>query len=120
MFGCYSIYVGLKIVLILRDRRNPAEDDGVWVATTAEHHESLRKEIPSLRDIALFGPGPTGWQVIPVDSDSFDDDVARVCQLIRKDDERVGKIPKKKAKKEKPKVSKAKPKKSKRKLAKAK
>src|SRR6186997_3034954 len=71
MFGCYSIYIADKIMLILREREAHDSDNGVWVATTAEHHESLRKDIPSLKDIAVFGPGPTGWQVISVESDHF-------------------------------------------------
>jgi hypothetical protein len=60
MFGCTSVYVGEKIMLILRDRPEPAPDRGVWVATTTEHHAGLRRDLPSLRSIELFGPGPTG------------------------------------------------------------
>jgi hypothetical protein len=37
MFGCLTVYVGDKIVLILRDRRDRAADNGVWLATTEEH-----------------------------------------------------------------------------------
>nr|MBK7063814.1 hypothetical protein [Deltaproteobacteria bacterium] len=56
MFGCTAIYVGPRIVLVLRDGRGTA-DDGVWIATTAEHHDSLRKELPSIRSITVFGTG---------------------------------------------------------------
>ncbi|MDE2261511.1 MAG: hypothetical protein KGL45_03210, partial [Gammaproteobacteria bacterium] len=38
MFGCLAVYVEEKIVLILRDKRKSAADNGVWLATTAEHH----------------------------------------------------------------------------------
>src|SRR5580658_8511735 len=41
MFGCHAIYVEDKIVFILRDKGDPREDDGVWVATTVEHHRAL-------------------------------------------------------------------------------
>ena len=54
MFGCLAVYVGERIVLILRDKHKPREDDGVWLATTAEHHASLRAEFPSMRSIRLF------------------------------------------------------------------
>ena len=104
MFGCFSIYVGGKIVLILRDRKDSPQDNGVWIATTAEHHSSLGAELPSMRSIEIFGPGPTGWQVIPTESDSFDQEVLHVCRLIKRGDIRVGKIPKLKRKK-KPKKS---------------
>lgn len=101
MFGCFSIYVGGKIVLILRDRKDSTQDNGVWIATTAVHHESLAAELPSMRSIAIFGPGPTGWQVIPSESDSFDQEVEILCRLIRRGDVRVGKIPKAKKPKKK-------------------
>ena len=55
MFGCLAVYLGDKIVLILRDRRDPPADNGVWLATTEEHHESLAREFPSMRSIQLFG-----------------------------------------------------------------
>jgi hypothetical protein len=34
MFGCLAVYVGDKIVLVLRDKPSYAEDNGVWLATT--------------------------------------------------------------------------------------
>lgn len=92
MFGCTALYVGPRIVLVLRRRGDP--DDGVWVATTAEHHASLRGELPSLRTIAVFGQPETGWQNLPADGPSFEDEVGRVCALVRSGDVRVGKVPK--------------------------
>ena len=38
MFGCLAVYVQDKIVLILRDKRDGTADNGVWLATTEEHH----------------------------------------------------------------------------------
>ncbi len=64
MFGCLAVYVGEKIVLILRDKRPPHPDNGVWLATTREHHESLRREFPSMRSIRVVGKDVTGWQVL--------------------------------------------------------
>lgn len=92
MFGCTAVYVGPRIVLILRDGRG-ADDDGVWIATTADHHASLRAELPSMRSIRVFGPGESGWQVIPAEADAFEEEVLRVCELVRRADPRVGKVP---------------------------
>jgi hypothetical protein len=100
MFGCTAIYVPGDedtIVLILRERGAPKRDDGVWVATTAEHHASLRKEMPCLRSIELFGPGETGWQVIPKGHAEFEEAVMHACTLIRQRDPRIGKVPKRRA-----------------------
>jgi hypothetical protein len=99
MFGAYAIYIENKIVLILRDK-NQDFDSGVWLATTIEHHSSLQKVFPSMRSISIFGPGPTGWQSLPLDSEDFEESVLRACELILKNDVRIGKIPKlKKSKK---------------------
>jgi hypothetical protein len=51
MFGCLAVYVQDKIVLILRDKRDGTADNGVWLATTEEHHQSLRREFPNMRSI---------------------------------------------------------------------
>ena len=54
MFGCLAVYVEDKIVLILRDKRDKTADNGVWLATTEEHHESLRREFPMMRSIQVL------------------------------------------------------------------
>jgi hypothetical protein len=94
MFGCLAVYVGAKIVLILRDQREPEADNGVWLATTAEHHESLRREFPHMRSIQVFGREVTHWQVLPADAPDFEEAALRACELIRARDPRIGKIPK--------------------------
>src|SRR5437899_3204782 len=71
MFGCTAVYVGEKIVLILRDRPDVTADNGVWLATTAQHHESLRREFPCIRSLREFGKRVTGWQVLPADAPDF-------------------------------------------------
>src|SRR5713101_4772158 len=61
MFGCLAVYVEdkvqEKIVLILRNKEKPGQtaDNGVWLATTKEHHQSLRQEFPNMRSIQLLG-----------------------------------------------------------------
>lgn len=97
MFGCHSIYVDGKIVLCLREKDD--DDSGVWIGTSKPHHESLKKELPSMRSIRIFGPGPSGWQVIPKDADDFEESVLHACELILKGDPRIGNIPKPRKKK---------------------
>jgi hypothetical protein len=94
MFGCLAVYVGEKIVLILRDRPKKKADNGVWLATTQEHHESLRREFPSMRSIRLLGKKVTGWQVLPADAADFEEAALRACELILAKDPRIGKVPK--------------------------
>ncbi len=85
MFGCTAVYVEEKIVFVLRDKAG-GSDNGVWVATTKEHHASLRRELPSLRSIAVLGTGVTGWQVLPAEASDFEESVLRACALVRAGD----------------------------------
>lgn len=96
MFGAHAIYIQDKIALILRDKND--EDSGVWIATTVEHHKSLKKDFPIMRSIQLFGSGESSWQVLPKDADDFETSVNLACDLILKGDPRIGKIPKPKKK----------------------
>jgi hypothetical protein len=94
MFGCLAVYVGNKIVLILRDKGDETRDDGVWLATMAEHHESLRREFPNMRSIGVLGREVTHWQLLPVDAPDFEEAALRACELIVARDPRIGKVPK--------------------------
>jgi len=93
MFGCLAVYVGYKIVLILRDKRGETADNGVWLATTKEHHESLRREFPNMRSIQVLGNKVTGWQVLPAEAPDFEEAALRACELILAADPRIGKVP---------------------------
>jgi hypothetical protein len=93
MFGCLAVYVKDKIVLILRDKPTSAPDNGVWLATTNEHHQSLRREFPNMRSIQVLGKPVTGWQVLPVDAPDFEAAAMRACELILGGDARIGKVP---------------------------
>lgn len=96
MFGCLAIYVGDKIVLVLRDKPGEA-DNGVWLATTCEPHESLRREFPNMRSIGVLGKGVTGWQVLPAEAPDFEEAALRACELVLAGDPRIGKVPKPRA-----------------------
>jgi hypothetical protein len=97
-FGCHSIYVGDKIVLTLRQKKAHPGDNGVWVATSIEHHASLHKVFPNMRGIEVFGKAGN-WQILPLNADDFEESVNKICELIIKNDPRIGRIPaKKKAK----------------------
>lgn len=94
MFGCLAVYVEEKIVLLLRDRADWPSDNGVWIATSADHHESLRRELPPMRTIRLFGIKQTHWQVLPSDAPDFEESALRACELICFCDPRIGRVPK--------------------------
>lgn len=93
MFGCLAVYIAEKIVLILRDKPGDTADNGVWLATTMEHHDSLRREFPNMRSIQVFGKKVTGWQVLPADAPDFEEAALRACELVAARDPRIGKVP---------------------------
>ncbi len=93
MFGCLAIYVREKIVLILRDKPNHTDDNGVWLATTEEHHQSLLRDFPNMRSIKVLGDKVTGWQLLPADAADFEETALRACELVTAGDPRIGKIP---------------------------
>lgn len=93
MFGCLAVYVEEKIVLVLRDKRDKTADNGVWLATTKEHHQSLRREFPNMRSIRVLGKEVTAWQVLPVDAPDFEAAAMRACELIVARDPPIGKAP---------------------------
>jgi len=98
MFGCLAVYVSEKIMLVLRDKPGHPSDNGVWLATTSEHHESLRREFPNMRSIGVLGKDVTGWQVLPADAPDFEEAALHACELIAARDPRIGKVPKSKRK----------------------
>jgi len=93
MFGCLAVYVNDKIVVILRDKDKNTADNGVWLATTEEHHEALRREFPNMRSIRVLGKKVTGWQVLPSDAPDFEEAAMHACELILARDPRIGKVP---------------------------
>ena len=96
MFGSYGVYIGEKIVLVLRDRESHSEANGVWIATSSEYHESLKKDFPSMCSVYLLSDGKaeTNWQMIPASADDFETSVIKCCEFILQNDQRIGRIPK--------------------------
>jgi hypothetical protein len=95
LFGMFYIYTGQKLLLVLRERRNQPEMNGIWIAVAKGGHESLIKELPALRPFP--GPrskkGEDGWLVIPATSDDLERSAIRIGELIAHRDPRIGKIP---------------------------
>ena len=99
MFGCLAVYIGEKIVLILRKKQDPKtlRDDGIWFATLPEHNESLMEDFPILRRIEMFqAMGQkvfTGWLNLPEHEEYFEETALAICRRVIEADARIGKIP---------------------------
>lgn len=101
MFGSTAVYVREKIMCVLRESESHPEANGIWIATSKEHHASLKKDFPSMQSIYLLsnGKNETGWQMIPSDANDFESSADKICDLILKADVRIGKVPKARKKK---------------------
>ncbi len=106
MFGSHAVYVEERIVFILRQRQHAKtiRDNGVWVATAPAHTASVRRQYPALREIELFAArgksGFAGWLNLPASDEAFEETALDLCRLVIHGDPRVGKIPKKRSKRD--------------------
>ncbi|MDB5022841.1 MAG: hypothetical protein JWP78_596 [Mucilaginibacter sp.] len=48
MFGMHYLYLGKRIRFILRRQDNEPDLNGIWIATSKQHHPSLKKDIPGI------------------------------------------------------------------------
>ena len=93
MFGMHYIYWGKRIMLILRNRENQPELNGIWVATSKEHHHKLQMHIPALGSFFIDGDERHGdWLLIPADADDFEGAAIKVCEMISHGNSMIGKL----------------------------
>jgi hypothetical protein len=95
MFGCFSVYLGDKIVLFLCEREKRPYQKGVWVATTPEYYKSLAQEFSSTRSVENPKIGKSPWLLLPAGAEDFEEQALRACELILSGDRRIGRAPKK-------------------------
>jgi hypothetical protein len=96
MFSGFAVYLGEKIVLMLRDSPKQPEDNGVWLVfseTANLADPGIRKDFPSIRLIKLLGGKIAHWRLIPADSATFESEALHACELLLKHDGRFGRIP---------------------------
>jgi hypothetical protein len=95
MFGCFAVYVGNKLVFLLRDRKEKTELNGVWLASSVEKIESLSLEFPIAdREVKLVESKKSSgtWLLIPKDNREFEEAVIKACEMVACGDDRIGKI----------------------------
>ena len=96
MFSGFAVYVGDRLVLMLRDHAKSPQDNGIWVVLAEcidPADASLRRDFPSIRSIQLLGNKIGHWLLIPSDSADFEGEALHACDLILRHDPRLGRIP---------------------------
>jgi len=90
MFGFFYVYLEERLIMLLRDRENQPERNGVWLATTSEHLRSLSEEFPLLPRICVIDTGRNGWVFLPAKHPVFESYAFKACELIACGDRRIG------------------------------
>jgi len=75
MFSGFAVYLGNRIVCMLRDHTKSPRDNGVWLVlsdSTNPADPDLRREFPSIRSIDLLGNKIRHWLLIPSDGPDFE------------------------------------------------
>jgi len=96
MFSGFAVYLGNRIVCMLREHKKSPQDNGVWLVLaegTDPKATSLRGEFPSLRTIDLLGDKIRHWLLIPSDGADFETEALHACDLLLRHDPRIGRVP---------------------------
>lgn len=96
MFSGFAVYVGDRIVLMLRDSAISQTDNGVWLVLSESANPDdpkLRREFPSIRKIRLLHGKIRHWLLIPSDGPDFETEALHACDLVQLKDPRFGRIP---------------------------
>ena len=90
MFGSTGVYLGERVVFILRKKGDP--DDGVWVAFDEDRTSDATAALPNLQAIQRL-PNVRCWRKLAESHPEFEDDVLEACRLAGDPDGPLGKIP---------------------------
>ncbi len=93
MFGALAVYVGDKIVFLLRNSEKDRQANGVWVSIPPEHWDSLKAEFPYARSVRIMGKDIKGWCLLSPEADDFEESALHACELVIAKDRRIGKVP---------------------------
>lgn len=96
MFGNTSLYIGNKIYFSTRQRSDNTADNGIWIGTQLEHHDSLKAEFPSITHLNNYRIKK--WLLLPETAEDFEETARELCLLVIAEDERLGVVPKPKKK----------------------
>jgi hypothetical protein len=96
MFSGYAVYLGDRIVCMLRDHLKTPRDNGMWLVLAEQVDPAdpgLRRDLPSLRRIETLRNKIGHWLLIPSDGPDFETEALHACALLLRHDARLGRIP---------------------------
>ena len=87
MFGCKAAYLDGKMMLCFAAKDEPWR--GVLVCTAREQHASLMQTLPALTPHPVLSK----WLYLPEARGDFETVAARIVELVRRHDPRIGVLP---------------------------
>jgi hypothetical protein len=91
MLGGYALILKDDILLLLRERENQPEFNGVFVPTEPQFFDELSRDVHSSNmDFDIDG-APHTWIFISEDLTNFHEVLQKACELIKAGDKRIGK-----------------------------
>ena len=97
MFGTTTLFSGEKVLLALWKKEENRTDNGIWVATKAEHHAALKTMIPELQAINVYKIKT--WLLLHEDEELFEERLVQIADLIKSKSPLIGNVSKAKKKK---------------------
>jgi hypothetical protein len=89
--GAFGLFSGNMLLLLLRDRDNQPEFNGVFIPTEPAYFESLQGEIHRSKMKFDLDGRHDSWIFISEDLEDFEEKVKKACELIKAGDIRIGK-----------------------------
>ena len=90
MLGCYGLIVNTTLLLLLRERENQPEFNGIFVATQPQFFDALQNEVHASNMQFNFDGAVHSWIFLSEDLPDFDEKVKKTCEMIKAGDQRIG------------------------------
>lgn len=91
-FGFTFVYIGEQLVLGLRDSAKLPSTNGVWLFTSVEFLDSLKREFPSLPRQYFWKSDKKAWLILAAKLEQFEEHAYKACELILNGDRRIGRM----------------------------
>ncbi len=92
MLGGYALFRNKKLLMLLRETHKSPEYNGIFIAVIPDFFQELQQEIHTSKMEFDLDGSKNSWIFISEDLPNFEQKVELACNLIKNEDERIGKI----------------------------
>src|SRR5262249_55208421 len=72
-FGLIYVYLGDRMLLLMRASDKLPSTNGIWLYTELQHLESLRREFPSVPRHHFWKSGRNAWVILSANKGDFEE-----------------------------------------------